>query len=207
MHRIQSLEEAEKRIEDLLYDIHVAIMRSFGLDMTINIKMLIMDRDNNLCLVPFKHFRNIAERRITSPRAFNYCYYIEPDEYDSLSRYATKAQQYHNQDSMNRRYKVNSIFTYLITKKKRYWMSNDLTLDEKMGDFYTSSDNYPKFYKSMAAFSLIPPDCGKLPEGIVIFDTKKKGVFSEEECVYLFGFIAHLFYELIIEYNHYEPKN
>jgi len=206
MHRIRSLEEAGIGIEDLLYDIHKAILRSFGLDLTINIKMLILDRENNLCLIPFKHFRNIEERKGENSRAFKYCYYIEPDEYEKLSRYAAKAKQYYKKYGEDRKYEVNSIFTYLITKRKRYWMSNDLTLDEKIGDFYTSSDNYPEYYKSMAVFSLTPPDSDMLPEGLIIFDTKKTGGFSEDECVNLFGYIAHLFYELIIEYNHYESK-
>lgn len=205
-HRIQSIAEANKGIDDLLYDIHVAIMRSFGLDLTISIKRLIMDRDNNLCLIPFKHFRNGKDRNVSNPRAFNYSYYIEPDEYERLSRYAAKARQYHNQQGENRKYEVNSVFTYLITKRMRYWMSNDVALDEKAGNFYTSSDNYPESYKSIAVFSLTPPESNILPEGLIIFDTKKKGAFSEEECVNLFGYIAHLLYELIIEYNRYERK-
>ena len=205
-HRIQSIAEANKGIDDLLYDIHVAIMRSFGLDLTISIKRLIMDRDNNLCLIPFKHFRNGKDRNVSNPRAFNYSYYIEPDEYERLSRYATKARQYHNQQGENRKYEVNSVFTYLITKRMRYWMTNDVTLDDKAGNFYTSSDNYPEFYKSIAVFSLTPPESNILPEGLIIFDTKKKGAFSEEECVNLFGYIAHLLYELILEYNRYERK-
>ena len=205
-HRVQSIEEASKGIDDLLYDIHLAVMRSFGLDLTINIKKLIMDRDNNLCLIPFKHFRNAAERSLSNPRAFNYCYFIEPDEYERLSKYAVKARQYHNQHGENRKYEVNSVFTYLITKRMRYWMSNDVKLDEEAGNFYTSSDNYPEFYKSMAVFSLTPPESNVLPEGLVIFDTNKNGVFSEDECVNLFGYIAHLLYELISEYNRYERK-
>ena len=206
-HRIQSIVEVNKGIDDLLYDIHLAIMRSFGLDLTINIKKLIMDRNNNLCLIPFKHFRNGAERNSTdNPRAFNYSYFIEPDEYERLSKYAVKARQYHNQHGENRKYEVNSVFTYLITKRMRYWMTNDVALDEQVGNFYTSSDNYPESYKSIAVFSLTPPESNILPEGLIIFDTKKKGAFSEEECVNLFGYIAHLLYELIIEYNRYERK-
>lgn len=206
MRRIRTVEEANKGLENLLYDIHKVILKSFGLDLTINVKRLIMDRENNLCLIPFIHFRNVAERNTNNPRAFNYCYYIEPEDQTKLSRYATRAHQYCQLHGMTRKYEVNSIFTYLITKRKRYWMSNDLTVDEKANDFFTSSDNYPKLYKSMAAFSITPPDSNVIPEGLIIFDTKKKGRFSEEECVNLFGYIAHLFYELIIEYNGYESK-
>ena len=206
MRRIRTLEEANKGLEDFLYDIHKAILKSFGLDLTINVKRLIMDREDNLCLIPFIHFRNVAERNTNNPREFNYCYYIEPEDHTKLSKYATKARQYCQLHDMTRKYEVNSIFTYLITKRKRYWMSNDLTVDEKANDFFTSSDNYPELYQSMAAFSITPPDSSVIPEGLIIFDTKKKGRFSEEECVNLFGYIAHLFYELIIEYNCYESK-
>lgn len=206
MRRIRTVEEANKGLEDLLYDIHKAILKSFGLDLTINVKRLTMDREDNLCLIPFIHFRNVAERNTNNPRAFNYCYYIEPEDYTKLSKYTTRARQYCQQHDMTRKYEVNSIFTYLITKRRRYWMSNDLTVDEKANDFFTSSDNYPELYKSMAVFSITPPDSNVIPEGLIIFDTKKKGGFSEEECINLFGYIAHLFYELIIEYNRYESK-
>jgi len=56
----------------------------------------------------------------------------------------------------------------------------------------------------MAVFSIIPPNNRKeTPKGLIIFDTKKTGRFSERECVNLFGYIAHLFYELLIEYDDY----
>lgn len=206
MHRIQSVAEADRGIEDLLHDIHAAILKSFRLDLTINIKRLIMDRNNNLCLIPFKHFRNVEERNQNNPRAFNYCYYIEPEEHVKLAKCTRKARQYHKENDGNHKYEVNSVFTYLITQKKRYWMSNDLEIDELAGDFYTTSDNYPEYYNSMAVFSIAPPESNILPEGLLIFDTKKRGRFSEEECVNLFGYIAHLFYELMREYNNYESK-
>lgn len=104
------------------------------------------------------------------------------------------------------KYEVNSIFTYLINQRKRYWMSNDLQIDQMNGNFFTSSDNYPEYYKSLAVFSIAPPDKDVLPEGLLIFDTKKTGKFSETECAQLFGYIAHLLYELLTEYNKYESK-
>lgn len=111
MRRIRTVEEANKGLEDLLYDIHKAILKSFGLDLTINVKRLIMDRENNLCLIPFIHFRNVAERITNNPRAFNYSYYIGPECHTKLSKYATMARQYCQQNDMNRKYEVNSIFT------------------------------------------------------------------------------------------------
>ncbi len=206
MRRIQNIDDANKGLEDLLYFIHTALLKSFNLDLTISVKRLILDKKNNLCLVPFKHFRSIAERKMTNPRDFNYCYYIDLGEYEKTTRYTAKARQYCESHGNNREYEINSIFTYLITQRKRYWMSNDLTIDEKNDVFYTSSDNYIEFYNSMAAFSIAPPNKSVLPEGLLIFDTRKTGVFSEEECVNLFGYIAHLFYELLIEYSNYESK-
>ena len=159
-------------------------------------------RQDNLCLVPFVHFRNVDERNQENPRDFNYVYYIEVMEYERLSRYAQRARNYNDDGG----YDVNSIFTYLINQKKRYWMSNDISKDIEAGDFYTSSDNYPENYHSLAVFSITPPEKDIVPEGLLIFDTKKAGKFSEKECTNLFGYIAHLFYELLIEYNNYESK-
>jgi len=206
MHRIDSIADINKGIEDLLFDIHTAIDKSFGLDLTISVKKLILDRDDNLCLIPFVHYRNIAERDLQNPRAFNYTYYVEADEYERLQKYTSRAKQYHNSKGENRKYEVNNVFTYLITHKARFWMSNNLLEDEKSNNFYTTSDNYPEYYKSIAVFSIAPPEKNVLPEGLIIFDSQNIGRFSEKECVNMFGYIAHLFYELLIEYNNYESK-
>lgn len=200
--RLGSIEEVKHALEEFLRVIHASIYKTFRLDLTINIKRLSQDRRDNLCLVPFIHYRNVAERNQGNPRDFNYKYYIEVVDDKKLSRYAQRACNYNNGSG----YEVNSIFTYLINQRKRFWMSNDLKIDQEIGDFYTSSDNYPDYYQSLAVFSLTPPEKDIVPEGLLIFDTKKTGKFSEKECVNLFGYIAHLFYELLIEYNNYESK-
>lgn len=200
--RIGSVENANKAIEELVRVIHSSILKTFKMDLTINIKRLSLDRQENLCLVPFIHYRNVAERGFHNPRDFNYSYFIAIADFERLSRYVTMAKAYRDRE----RYEVNSIFTYLINKRKRYWMSNNLKIDEKDGIFYTSSDNYPEYYKSLAVFSIAPPDKDVLPEGLLILDTKKTGKFSEAECAQLFGYIAHLLYELLKEYNKYESK-
>lgn len=200
--RIGSLANANNAIEEFLRVIHSSILKTFKMDLSINIKRLSLDRQENLCLVPFIHYRNVAERNLNNPRDYNYCYYIALAEFERLSRYVSMAKAYRDRE----RYEVNSIFTYLINQKKRFWMSNNLLIDEAAGDFYTSSDNYPEYYKSLAVFSIAPPDKDVLPEGLLILDTKKTGKFSETECVHLFGYIAHLLYELLTEYNKYESK-
>ena len=196
-HKFKSKEEIDNAVEEFLRIVHSSILRTFHLDLTINIKRLSIDRNDNLCLVPFAHFRNIAVRNQTNPRDFNYSYYIQLANYERLSRYADLARQY----GKGKEYEVNSIFTYLINEKKRYWISNNLKVDEVKGDFYTSSDNYPEYYQSLAVFSITPPEKDSFPEWLLIFDTMKTGKFAEKECVHLFGYIAHLLYELLTEYS------
>lgn len=202
--RINSIDEVNKRFEEFLFIIHASILRSLNLNLTINVKRLIIDRQNKLYLVPFIHYRNSAEREMETQRDFNYSYYIDRRRYVRLPRYVEMAKRYYKDYGAERKYEVNSIFTYLVAQSKSHWMSNNLEEDVEAGDFYTSSDNYPDFYRSMAAFSIIPPNNRKeTPKGLIIFDTKKTGRFSERECVNLFGYIAHLFYELLIEYDDY----
>ena len=61
-------------------------------------------------------------------------------------------------------------------------------------------------YKSMAVFKIAPPERNILPEGLLIFDTEDKGRFAEKECSQLMGYIAHLLYELFLEYHIYEQN-
>lgn len=196
-HKFKSKEEIDNAVEEFLRIIHSSILKTFHLDLTINIKRLSIDRNDNLCLAPFAHFRNIAVRNQTNPRDFNYSYYIQLANYERLSKFADLARQY----GKGKEYEVNSIFTYLINEKKRYWISNNLKVDEVKGDFYTSSDNYPEYYQSLAVFSITPPEKNSFPEWLLVLDSKKTGIFTERECVHLFGYIAHLLYELLTEYD------
>lgn len=200
--KLNSIDKINEALEDFLRIIHHSILKTFKLDLTINIKRLRLDRRDRLCLVPFIHYRNIAIRNQSNPRDFNYSYYIQLIESDKLSRFAQAARKY----GKGKEYMVNSIFSYLINERKRYWMSNDLRIDEKEGNFYTSSDNYPEYYRSLAVFSITPPEKKSFPEWLLILDTQKTGKFSEKECVNLFGYIAHLLHELLTEYNNYEKK-
>lgn len=86
-------------------------------------------------------------------------------------------------------------------------MTNDLSVDQQRNTFYTSSENFPRDYKSLAIFKIIPPEKDVLPEGFIIFDSEKCGLFSEEICAQIMGLVAHFLYEIFFEINEYEKKS
>jgi len=114
---------------------------------------------------------------VSKERNLNHKYIVLPDKDADQKRAFLDAKHYHEHNE-ERIYQVNSIFNYLFNSNTRYWMSNDLSKDEADEIFFTSSENYPRHYKSMAVFKIVPP-------------------FKKE---------AILLYEIFLEYKIYEQK-
>lgn len=197
--------EAKSRLEDFLGVIHQSISKALQTDFTISVMQMRMNReDQKLCLVPLIHYRSAQSRGLDNQRSFKPCYHILSQEYDNLSDYVIQSKNYTQDRGGNNMYDVNSIFTYLLTHRTvKYWMSNDLRIDEQDGKFYTSCYGYYDYCKSFAAFTLVPPNKHISPKGIIVFDSHKTGTIVEKECVSMFGFVAHLLYDLIEELEKY----
>lgn len=113
----------------------------------------------------------------------------------------------------NGKYAINSIFNFLmIHKNNTDWMSNDIDIDEKNEEFFSSSDNR-NCYKSLGIFVIKAPkidssdvaDVGPL-KGFLTFDSVDPNIFVEKECREIMGFIAHCLYEIINETYHVSSK-
>lgn len=199
-------ENLQKLIASYLLQINHSLQQILKLDLTINIKRLSFSKNNDLVLTPYAHYRNDYSSDPTHNRNFDYKYIILPSNYSDevQSVYFTKTYIERNGNST---YQANSIFNYLFSnEKKMYWMTNNLSIDYNNNIFYTSSNNFPNHYQSMAIFKIMPPEGKSIPEGIIIFDSEKKGVFSEKICAQIMGLIAHFLYEIFFEMNEYEKK-
>lgn len=197
----------QRPISDFLQTVNFSIKQVFGIDLTINVKRISFDNKNNPILTPYAYYRNTCAKSPSHTRSFDYRYALEANPLGvfSLKDYASRAENY-NKSNANRNFKINSVFNYLLNDKKAYWMSNDLSKDIGSKIFYTSSDNYPQCYKSLAIFKIVPPEKDVIPEGLIVFDSERIGIFSEEECAQLMGLIAHLLYEIFLEMNNNEKK-
>lgn len=207
-HRINDYAEGKAQIENFLSTVHCSIYKSLRIDFTINIKRVYVNRnDDRLCLCPFVHYRGLNGRNVNETRDFSLRYHIQTNAQNNLTQFTAQAKNHLLGRNHADGYEVNSIFSFLLTQRlQKSWMSNDLKNDIQNGVFFTSSSNCLTHYNSLAAFALTPPDRCVMPSGIIIFDSKKTGVFSEKECTNLFGYLAHLFYELIEELKKYENK-
>ena len=201
-----SYDTCKHNVADYIKTVNHSIRQIFGIDLNLNVKQLAYNSNNEFILTPYAHYRNDYAASSVNERSFHYKYIISTEEQPSLEAYANSSKHYNNTHG-GRLYKTNSIFNYLINGKKTFWMTNDLTIDQQNNIFYTSSDNYPENYKSLAIFKIIPPEKDVLPEGFIIFDSEKCGLFSEEICAQIMGLVAHFLYEIFFEINEYEKKN
>ena len=214
-HRVHDIRKSikEKRItkrvdisdemDKLLRIFHATLFDVFHLDVSISVK-LIEKKDDKVLLKSYKFFSSREERNNPLTRNVENIYLLAKDSSRDLSVYALKAREY-NHDHGNREYKRNNIYDYILSTSNNSWMSNDLSLDEQNNLFFTSSDNYSGFYKSLAAFAILPPNCTdemrNRIKGVLTFDSSKTGVFSEQECNLMMGMMAHYLYEILEKLN------
>lgn len=176
-----------------------SIEKIFGINLTINIKKLDADEQSNKILSPYIHCKGKQDNSSLFDRNFNYTYILMDDQSNDVKIYTQQAKEY-NRNFGNSNYKVNSIFSYLLSKDENTcWMSNNLSIDSKNNLFYTSSENYLKHYYSMAVLKIIQPENKTAPKGIIVFDSCDPYKFSESECKYFMGLVAHLIYEIFEE--------
>ena len=204
--RVLDKEQLQDRIGDFLKYVGLSLKDIFSLSLSINVKLLSYSSDKSLLLSPCIQVSSSNERSgLSSERNLTNKYIVLLDNRADLKNAFSDAKHYDQHDT-HKTYRVNSVFNFLMNSKKKYWMSNDLSKDMSEKFFFTSSDNYPIHYNSFAVFKIAPPERDVMPEGLLIFDTIDKGRFVEEECSQLMGFVAHLLYELFLEYYNYEQK-
>lgn len=191
----------QNEIASFLLTTNIAIMKMFGVDLNVNIKILCTKPHEDFHLLPYCHYRNKESHKSEFAREYEFSYLVSTNLCWDLTHYVLECKNHSNTIK-----KVNSIFNYLLNDHAAYWMSNDLCKDENKKLFYTTSDNFPHCYSSMAVFKIAPPESTSLPKGLLIFDTTQKGVFVEEECAQLMGLVAHLLYELFFEMEKHEKK-
>ena len=196
--KISDVYEAQSIIDSVIQQFHASLYHLFKIDLSISVK-IITNQNTDTCLRSLIYHRGVREGKIAGSRKLDNIYILLANESDDLSVYTSLARSY-TQKNGNSKYKKNSVYDYILSTTHNSWISNDLGIDEQNGLFYSSSENYNAFYKSMAAFAIIPPehetDKGNVIKGVLTFDSIKTGLFSEKECNWLMGYMAHLLYEI-----------
>lgn len=194
-----SINDIKPQIHELLDEFYRVLYEVFRLDLSINFYLL--ERDNgNTVLTRCLFIQNSKEQNRGEMRRMDWKYIIQNNEVQNLDSYATNARTFIRLHP-NTPYKKNSIFDYVLTTNNPSWMSNDLSIDEQNGVFYSSSNYYWHRYESLAVFAIIPPNNANNPnnaiKGLLTFDSCKTRKFSEKECTMLMGLMAHQLYELL----------
>ncbi len=102
----------------------------------------------------------------------------------------------------NNGYKKNYAYDYVFGPTKHYWLSNNLTLDEKNKYFISNSENWNNYYNSLGVFIISCPlhkggddniegNC----VGLLIIDSHLKNVFQEKIIIEAMGYFAHRFFD------------
>lgn len=165
----------------------------YNVNFSINYKSFFTDDGGGCCLLPEAADCSYQPKEHLY-RYNDFVYSLNSNENKGkISDYICTAQEQNKPDGTKDRRIGNNIFFYLFRNPETTeYITNDLEKEEKEGNFFTGSLNYPLFYKSLAVFpirKLEPPKKSKKKEekkedpllGFLIIDAPQKGVFVEKE--------------------------
>ena len=188
----------------LLQLFQTTLYNLFNIDASISIYRAKETEDKRMVLIRDMFVKNNDERIMSNGRRQDNIYLIAKEPTESIKDLTTKAEKYSEKNGRGT-YHKNSAFDFILSNPHNSWLSNDLAVDSDNKEFFTSSYNYGDYYKSLAAFVILPPDCNDnrddLIKGILTFDTMKTGMFLETECVTIMGLMAHLVNEIYDSLN------
>ena len=200
---IQSIKDVPE-MNRLLQLFQTTLYNLFNIDASISIYRTGETEDKRKVLIRDMFAKNNDERKMSNGRRQDNIYLIAKEPEESIKDLTKKAKRYSDKNGRGT-YHKNSAFDFILSNPYNSWLSNDLAIDSKNKVFFTSSYNYGDFYKSLAAFAILPPDCNDnrddLIKGILTFDTMKTGMFLETECVAIMGLMAHLVNEIYDSLN------
>lgn len=190
-------DDVKKSINVLLGNFREALYHSFNIDVSVEVK-IVKKRDEEKLLQTYLFVPGSKEQEMEE-RNLKKTYILNELDSDDVTDYVKKSKKF-AKDKGSGDVLTNSAFDYVLSTTKTFWMSNDLAIDTANGNFFTSSENLNNHYRSMAVFAIIPPGRDgeeNLPiDGILIFDSKDIGIFSEIECKFMMGYMAHCLYDI-----------
>lgn len=200
---IQSIKDVPE-MKRLLQSFQTTLYYQFNIDASISIYRARETEDKQKVLIRDMFVKNNDEKQMSNGRRQDNIYLIAKEPEESMKDLTAKAEKYRDKNGRGA-YHKNSAFDFILSNPHNSWLSNDLTVDVAKREFFTSSYNYGDFYKSLAAFVILPPECNDnrddLIKGILTFDTMKTGMFLEKECVTIMGLMAHLVNEIYDSLN------
>lgn len=200
---IQSIKDVPE-MNRLLQLFQTTLYDLFNIDASISIYRTGETEDKRKVLIRDMFAKNNDERKMSNGRRQDNIYLIAKEPEESIKDLTKKAKRYSDKNGRGT-YHKNSAFDFILSNPYNSWLSNDLAVDSDNKEFFTSSYNYGDYYKSLAAFVILPPDCNDnrddLIKGILTFDTMKTGMFLETECVAIMGLMAHLVNEIYDSLN------
>lgn len=197
-----TINDISPQIGELLQNFHNLLYNTFHIDLSISIFTITQTDQHRPILTKAAFHRSKAEAAKTGQRSAGVPYLVGYNDDHAETNYSNRAREYHTAHG-NAEYLKNSVFDHILSTQEHYWISNDVVLDRDNNLYFSSSPNTERFYRSFAAFAILPPNC--LPnqhaaiKGIIAFDSPKTNIFSHDECSFVMGLMAHIVYDILEE--------
>jgi hypothetical protein len=150
--------------------------------------------------------RELEKQQTIGQRSRNQIELFDTNPNQTLSQIADLKRTYLKNDRKGTP-RINSAYNYILSPNNpKYFVCNDLHLAETKGLFYSNSDDWEKFYSSLAVFLILHPggdefkagSTNRNPLGMFIVDSYSKGRFDRWRLRMVAGFLAHRFYDFFI---------
>ena len=199
-----TVEDIAPQLGELLQEFYTLLYNAFHIDLSISIFRVSESDNHRPILTKVAFHRSKYERGRTGHREVGTPYLIDYNDDQAITNYTNRARDYHTAHG-NEQYLKNSVFDHIMSTNEHSWISNDLTLDKRNNFYFSSSPNSEIYYRSMAAFAILPPDCvvnqHAAIKGIIAFDSSKTNLFSNNACSFVMGLMAHIVFEIFDKLN------
>ena len=190
------------QIGELLQNFHNLLYNTFHIDLSISIFTITESDQHRPILSKVAFHRSKAEAAKTGQRSAGVPYLVGYNNDQAETNYSNRAREYHTAHG-NAEYLKNSVFDHILSTHDHSWISNDIVLDGVNNLYFSSSPNTGRYYRSFAAFAILPPNClanqHAAIKGIIAFDSPKTNIFSHDECSFVMGLMAHIVYDILDE--------
>lgn len=185
LNKTENLTDRDLRVElsKILYSIQ-KVLSTIIVDVSVNIKLAYKKNDDiNIYLKAIARVPSTNEKKINIPdRSMDETFILTWEQ--KIEEIKKQAQNY--------TFKVNSAYNQAFLNN--YWICNNLNESEIKGHYYSNSENYEKYYTSLAVFSIHTKNEKKFLsdiKGFLIFDSKHSGCFEVTNIKHLGAYFSH----------------
>lgn len=208
--------EYNKSLVQIMWDTKKELDRFYGIDCSLNIKLFRDEKGDGLAyfvhpeknyLKTFLRVKSHREVKLEKDKRHEFTEREGGEKFKILLGEAWQPEELALNFQKNDRIdmpRVNSGYNYVFQGNDHFFLDNDLPAAERTKRYYSTSNNYMRFYQSVAIFLISGHQKSGVRAtdtiyGLLVIDSFKKNVFHAPSTRLVGGYVAHRLKEVFDE--------